>query len=194
MFEKLGRIVTVPVRWALAIAALAWLAQPVLADLASRRAIEELSAGRADGGLYWQSVARRLEPRNAVHYWAEATIWRDQAEAAGDRALAARAEALFIEEIQVNPYEIAPYVELARFHRQYPQLFDRPKTPAEILDWTGKALKLRPDSLLVHAEHARALAFAGRAEEARRMLRGMQAWHPEAKLTRDLAAELPAAD
>lgn len=194
VFEKAGHVVTIPIRWALAFLALAWLAQPLIADIASRKAVAELLANRVNSGLYWQSVARRLEPRNAVHYWAEAVIWRDQAVEAGDRVLAARAEALFIEEIRVNPYDIAPYVELARFHRQYPQLFDRPTSPAEILDWTGKALKLRPGSLLVQAEHARALAFAGRTGEARRMLRGMQAWHPESKLTRDLAAELPAAD
>ncbi|MBI3375538.1 MAG: O-antigen ligase family protein [Betaproteobacteria bacterium] len=192
--DRMGQAVAVRMNWLVAIVALAWLSQPVLADLASAEAVAELRAGRADGGLYWASVARRLEPRNVVHYWAEAVIWRDQAEASGDRGFAVRADALFSEGIRVNPYEIASYVELARMHRQHSSLFERPRTPQEILGWTSKALELRPDSLLTHAEHARALAFAGRVGEARRMVAGMMAWHPEAKLTRELAAELLPAD
>ena len=173
---------------ALALAALAWLAQPAIADAASRRALDALRAGRVDAALYWQSVARRLEPGNAAHYWTEGVIWRDQAIDAKDAALAAKADMLFAEGMRHDPYQVANYLERARFRRMHPELFGGP-SEAQILQWTGEALRLRPYSPVVIAEAARSLAHFGRRAEAIELVRGLLARHPDEDMARKLADE-----
>jgi len=190
LLERAGRAITPAVRSALAFAAIALLAQPVLADLAVREAVSELGAGRADRGLYWLSVARRLEPRKGAHYWAEAVAWRDQAIGSGDRSLAARADALFVAGMREDPYQIANYMERASLHRRHPELLVRPAPPSEILSWTTQALKLRPHSSVAQAEQARALAFAGRLDEARQIAQSLLKIRPSSPIARNLAAEL----
>ena len=68
-------------------------------------------------------------------------------------------------------------------------LFDPPLSPQDLLAWTGAALRLRPYSLIVQAEHARTLAYAGRDEEANRVVRMLLERHPETDMARGLAAE-----
>ena len=174
---------------ALVIAALAWLAQPTIADLAGQKALYELGAGRPEGGLYWQSVARRLEPRNGVHYWTEAVIWRDQAVEAHDKELAARADMLFADGMRADPYQVANFLERARLHRLHPNLFDQPARQQEILAWTGEALRLRPYSLPVQAERARSLSNVGRREEANGIVRTMLERHPNTAMALGLTTE-----
>lgn len=188
--RRLAPLRSAPVTGALYIAALAWLAQPVLADYAGRRALAELAAGRPEAGLYWQSVARRLEPRHAAQYWTEAVIWRDQAIEAHDKSLAGRADMLFAEGIRADPYQVANYLERARLHRTHPQLFDRSASAEEILSWTAEALRLRPYLQPVQAEHARTLAYAGRRDEAKRIARTLLERHPESSLAQRLIGEL----
>lgn len=197
LFAATGRFLE-PVRTPLVaasvlVAALAWTAQPTLADAASGRALSALFSGRADQALYWQSVARRLEPRNGAHYWVEGTILRDQAVAAGDKALAAKADMLFAAGMQADPYQIANFLERARTRRLYPGLFGH-RSETEVLAWTDQALRLRPYSLLAQAERARGLEYAGRSEAARQIVSAMIARHPTADVAGRLAAEfgLPA--
>lgn len=193
LFATAGRLLS-PLRsrvlaGGLGVAAFAWLAQPAIADYATDRALAELGAGRPEPALYWQSVARRLEPRNGVHYWTEAVIWRDQAIEARDKALAARADLLFAEGMREDPYQIANYIERARMHRMHADLLGRSASPQELLAWTGEALRLRPYSLIAQAEQARTLAYAGRAEEARRIVLTMLERHRESGMARGLARE-----
>jgi hypothetical protein len=171
------------------VAALAWLAQPVFAEVAGHHAITELMSGRVDTALYWQAVARRLEPHNGAHYWSEGTIWRDQAVESRNRVLAAKADMLFADGMREDPYQIANYIERARFHRQHADLLSPPAVPQELLLWSGEALRLRPYSLISQAEHARTLAFVGRAEDARMIVRTMLERHRETDMARRLAAE-----
>lgn len=183
-------MISPPIRWALALAALAWISQPVIAEVAGQRAVAELLAGRPDKALYWQSVARRLEPRSAAQYWTEGVILRDQAVAAQDRALAAKADAIFAEGTRADPFQVSNYLERARMYRMHPELFDEPGVRQAALALTGKALSLRPYSYAVQAEQARSLAFAGRDADARRIVDAMLAQNPESNLGRGLAAEL----
>lgn len=178
----------------LAVAAFAWTAQPMLAEAAGDRAVSALLSGRADSALYWQSVARRLEPRNGAHYWIEGVIWRDQAVESGDRATMAKADMLFARGMDADPYQIANYLERARTRRKHAEFFGG-RAAQEVLDWTAEALRLRPYSLLAQAERARALDYAGRPEEARRIARAMLERHPGTDMARGLAREfqLPAA-
>jgi len=177
---KSGRWVPVPVRAAIALAAAALLAQPMLAQLATRHAVSVLMQGELDGGLYWQSMARRLEPRNPEHYWTEAVIWQQVAVETGDRAQWARADALLAEGIRANPPNAFTItLERARMHRLHANMLDKAGSPEEILGWVEGAVALAPTRVVGQAELARALAYAGRGEEARRIERALVAKRPE---------------
>jgi O-antigen ligase len=173
-------------------AALLWLAQPVLAEMAARRALTELGAGRAQDGLYWESVARRLEPRSGQRHWEEGVIWRDQAVASGNRLFAATADELFADGARLDAFDVNNLFARVQLHRQHPQLFARAAPPQEILQWSAQALRLLPYSLAAQTEYARTLAFLGRKEEARKIALAVLARHPESGIARRLAAEIGA--
>jgi tetratricopeptide (TPR) repeat protein len=185
------RFVRAPlVSGALTIALIAWIGQPALADIAASRALAELIAGRGGEGLYWQSVARRLEPAYGRRYWEEGIIMRDQAIESNDSARADKADALFAEGMRVDPYDVNNFVERARLHRTQQQLLTQRATPDELLSWSAHVLKVRPYLPASQAEYARALNNAGRTEEARRLARTIIERHPESQVARRLAAEL----
>ncbi len=170
--------------------ALAGLGIPVAADVAAARALKSLLSGDLQHGMQWQALARRIEPGNPVHYWSEAVMWREHAIDSGDRAAAMRADELFASGIAANPYEIANYLDRARLNRRQPPLLEHPASPATVLEWTREAVRLRPNSLLAHAEYARALAFAGRKDEARRVVRELLERKPDLPVVRSVAQEL----
>jgi len=182
-------VVSPPIRWALMLAVLTWLAQPMLAEMAVLRSIVLLARGEAGDGIYWQSVARRLEPRHPAHYWAEATIWREQAILTKNSLLAAQADALFTEGMQVNRYDVANLLGRINLHRRHSDLLTHAAPPAEILAWAERAAALRPQSLIVQAELARTLAYAGKPDLARAKARGLVEQYPNSKFARRLAAE-----
>jgi O-antigen ligase len=187
----ISRLVTPRVRWLAVLALIAWIGQPMLAQLATGRALEVLVAGNVEGGLYWQSVARRLEPRNPSHYWTEAVIWRELAAESGDRAYWAKADALLADGIRANPpFSFLLRLERARLHRRFSQNLDHAATPVEVLAWVEEALAGAPGSFEGQVERARALAYAGRREEATRISRGLLERRPESPLARRLAEEM----
>jgi len=188
--ERIGILKTPLLSGAIAVAAFIWLAQPVIAYFADRHALAELFAGRPREALYWQSVARRMEPLSGMRYWEEGVTWRDQALAAGNRDFAARADAMFAEGMRADPYDVNNFVERAQLQRQHPELFERPAPPAQILEWSARAMKLRPYQLSVRADYALSLARAGRGAEAMRIARALVSEHPESRLARRLAEEL----
>jgi len=179
-----------PLRWAVALATLLWLSQPMLAEMVVYRSIAVLQRGDVSDGLYWLSVARRLEPRHPAHYWAEGTVWREQAVMTGNPLLAEQADALFAEGVRVNPYEVGNLVARIELHRGHPDLLKHAAPPAQILAWAEQAAALRPRSLPVQGELARALAYAGERERARTLARTLLEQYPASNLTRRLAAEL----
>ena len=188
---RAGQTIRPTLRWVAAVALLAWLAQPMLAQFAASRALEALFAGNVQGGLYWQSVARRLEPRNPSHYSAEAVIWRELATESGDRAQWAKADALLADGIRANPtFAFSIRLEHARLHRRHSQFLDHPASPAEIVTWVEEALAGAPGSVVGQAELARALANAGRSDDAKRIVRRLIVRQPDAPLVRALAAEI----
>lgn len=187
---RVGNAVSPPIRWALASAAMLWLAQPMVAEIAVYRSIAVLARGDARAGIYWQTVARRLEPRHPAHYWAEATIWREQAIATGNPLLAAQADALFAEGSRVNPYDAANLLGRVDLHRRRPDLLKNAAPPAQVLSWAERAARLKPQSFPVQAELALTLAYAGKAEQAHTLASKLLRQYPRSRLARRLAAEL----
>jgi hypothetical protein len=158
--------------------------------MAARRALAELGAGRAQGGLYWESVARRLEPRSGQRHWEEGVIWRDQAVESNNKLLAAKADELFADGARFDAFDVNNLFARVQLHRQHPQLFARAAPPQEILQWSAQALRLLPHSLAAQTEYARTLAFVGRKDEARQMARAVLARHPDSKIARRLASDI----
>lgn len=181
--------VTPPIRWALAVAALAWLAQPMVAEFAVYRSIVLLARGEARDAIHWQTVARRLEPRHPAHYWAEATIWRGQAIFTKNTMLGARADELFAAGTRVNDYDVANLLGRMELHRRHPDLLPNAAPPAEQVAWAERAAALRPVNLTVQAEVVRTFAHAGERERAQRLARTLLAQYPDSSLARRLAAE-----
>lgn len=194
VFARLGNrlrpLRTPLISGAVTMAVLAWLVQPAVGELAARRALDRLTAGQAQQGLYWQSVARRMEPLSGRRHWEEGVIWRDQAMASSDRTLAAKADAVFAEGARVDPYDANNFTERARLHRLHANLLEQPAPPEVVLEWNAWVLKLRPYLPAAQAEYARALAYAGRGDEAKRVARALLERWPDSLLARNLAAEL----
>lgn len=182
--------VTPAIRWTLAFAALAWLSQPVIAQLAVNRSVGLLARGEASDAIYWQSVAQRLEPRHPAQYWAEAMIWREQAFLTRNPKFAARADALYVQGIHANPYEVANQLSRARLHRDFPELLENAAKPAEILLWSRRAVELRPQQASVQAEYARSLAKVGRLDEARALAQSLAGLYPRSESVKRLARDL----
>ena len=103
----------------------------MFAEMAVYRSIAVLQRGDARDGIYWQSVARRLEPRHPAHYWAEATIWQEQALLTRNPLHAAQADALYTEGARVNKYEVANLIGRIELHRLHAELLKKPASPAE---------------------------------------------------------------
>ena len=177
------------IRWTLVFAALCWLAQPVIAELAIKRSVSLLLRGDARDALYWFSVARRMQPRHAAPYWSEALIWRDQAIAAKSPVFAAEADALYVQGMRVNPYEVVNLLGRVRLHREHPELLNPAATPEEILKWSKQAIELRPQQPAVQAEYARSLANAGKLDEARKLARTLSEIFPGSDSVKRLARE-----
>lgn len=169
---------------------LAWSVLPVAATMLADHAVKRLQAGDMAGGMYWQSVARRLEPRNHVHYWAEAVMWRELAADARTPGLAQRADELFAKGIAANPYEIINYVERSRLHRIHGSLLEHRATSERLLEWTAEAMRLRPYAPVAAAERVRVLVYAGRADEGRKLARWLLERRPDDPVATRLAAEL----
>jgi O-antigen ligase len=188
-----GRIagaVSPRIRWVLTLAALAWLAQPVLAESALYWSERLLARGDARDAIYWQSVARRLEPRHPAYYQAEALTWRSQAILTRNPLHAAQADALFAEGSRVNPYEVANLIGRAELHRRHRDLLTAPAPPVQVLQWSERAAKLRPQNFTVQAEYVRTLAFAGERERAQKLARALLEQYPDLDFARRLAAEI----
>ena len=169
---------------------LAWSALPVAAPLLSDHALKRLQSGDMEGGMYWQSVARHLEPRNHVHYWAEAVMWRELAADTRTPGLAQRADKLFAQGIAANPFEILNYVERSRLHRIHGALLEHQAAPERLLEWTAEAMRLRPFAPVAAAERARVLVHAGRSQEGRELARWLLERRPDDPVAIRLAAEL----
>lgn len=167
------------------------LSGPVVAQIAARQGLAVLARGDAQGGIYWQSVARRVEPRNPTHYWAEAVVWRELGVESGERRYFSTSDRLLAEGIAANPpYSINLMLERARLHRRHASQLDAAASPTEILAWVEQALARAPKGTAARIEKARALANVGRREEARALADQLLRQRPDQAALQRLVAEL----
>lgn len=172
-----------------------WLAMPALADTAVEIGLRKLMKGDARGGIFWHSIARNMEPRNAVYYWREGIIWRDQVaileNSDAAKKAAKKADELFLAGINVNPYyDVQNLTERIRLHIDHYNLLGRPATSEELKQWAERLRSRDPHSGVVRVEYARTLAFVGKKGEAMLIARQLQIEYPDSQVVKNLIKRL----
>lgn len=149
------------IRNTLVICLMAWLGLPALAEVSAAYGLARLLHGDAQRGLYWHSLARTLQPRDADYYWREGIIWRDQGVTQLNPELLEKSLAIFNQGLAVNPFEVKILLEKIALYRQYGNLLKQPVTPLELMAWIKQGKNLQPYSDGVQMEYVRCLDFAG---------------------------------
>lgn len=172
-----------------------WLAMPMLAETAADIGIKRLGKGDARGGIYWHAMARNIQPRNAVYYWQEGVIWRDQATTLENpdaaRKAAEKADKLFLAGINANRYyDIQNLSARILLHRDNRNLLEKPATLEELVFWAERLCSRDPHSRGAQVEYVRTLAFAGKKKEAMLFAKQMQNKYPESQLIKNLIKDL----
>lgn len=143
-----------------------WLGLPAFADVSADYGLHRLQQGDPQSGLYWHSVARTLQPREANYYWREGIIWRDQGIAQAKPELLEKSAVIFGKGLEVNPFEVNNLLEKIALHRQYGTQLKQPATHQDIMTWINQAKSLHPYSDFVQMEYVRCLDFVGERAKA----------------------------
>jgi O-antigen ligase len=171
---------------ALVIGLMAWLGLPAFAAVSADYGLEQLQQGDAQGGLYWHSVARVLQPREANYYWREGVIWRDQGITRQKPDLLEKSIAVFNKGIEVNAFEVNNLLEKIALHRQYGTMLKQPASHQEIMIWIKRAISLQPHSDGVQMEYVRCLDFVGEHDQAIEQARLLVNKRPQSKSAQKL--------
>jgi O-antigen ligase len=170
----------------LLIGLMAWLGLPALAVMSADYGLARLQQGDASNGLYWHSVARVLQPREANYYWREGVIWRDQGITRQKSDLLEKSLAVFNKGIEVNAFEVNNLLEKIALHRQYGALLKQPASHQEIMTWINRAKSLQPHSDGIQMEYVRCLDFVGEHGQAIQQARLLVKKRPESKAAQKL--------
>ncbi|HEY8158296.1 MAG TPA: O-antigen ligase family protein [Methylobacter sp.] len=170
----------------LVIGLMVWLGLPAFAAVSSDYGLEQLQKGDAQSGLYWHSVARVLQPREANYYWREGIIWRDQGITQQKSELLEKSIAVFNKGIEVNAFEVNNLLEKIALHRQYGTMLKQSASHQEIMTWINRAKSLQPHSDGVQMEYVRCLDFAGEHDQAIEQARLLMNKRPQSKLMQKL--------
>jgi O-antigen ligase len=171
---------------ALVIGLMAWLGLPALAAVSADYGLERLQQGDAQNGLYWHSVARVLQPREANYYWREGIIWRDQGITRQKPDLLEKSIAIFNKGIEVNAFEVNNLLEKIALHRQYGAMLKQPASHQDIMTWINLAKNLQPHSDGVQMEYVRCLDFVGEHGQAVEQARLLVNKRPQSKSAQKL--------
>jgi hypothetical protein len=171
---------------ALVIGLMAWLGLPAFAAVSADYGLERLQQGDAQGGLYWHSVARVLQPREANYYWRESVIWRDQGIARQKPELLEKSIAVFNKGIEVNAFEVNNLLEKIALYRQYGAMLKQPASHQDIMTWINRAKSLQPHSDGVQIEYVRCLDFIGERGQAIEQAKLLANKRPQSKSAQKL--------
>lgn len=150
----------------LLIGLMALLGLPAFAAVSAGYGLDRLQHGDAERGLYWHSVSRTLQPRDANYYWREGVIWRDLGIAQMRPDLLEKSEAIFTKGSEVNPFEVNNLLEKIALHRHHgTQLKDRASNQ-DIMAWINYARNRQPHSFGVQVEYVHCLDFIGERAQA----------------------------
>jgi len=174
----------------LVIGLMVWLGLPALAILSADYGLHRLQVGDASNGLYWHSVARVLQPREANYYWREGVIWRDQGITRQNSDLLEKSIVVFNKGIEVNAFEVNNLLEKIALHRQYGTMLEQPASHQEIMTWINRAKSLQPHSDGVQMEYVRCLDFVGEHDQAIEQAKLLVNKRPQSKSAQKLLASV----
>lgn len=170
----------------LVIGLMAWLGLPALAAVSADYGLERLQEGDAPNGLYWHSVARVLQPREANYYWREGVIWRDQGITRQKPDLLEKSMDVFNEGLEVNAFEVNNLLEKVALYRQYGAMLKQPASHQDIMTWIKRAKSLQPHSDGIQMEYVRCLDFVGEHGQAVEQARLLVNKRPQSKSAQKL--------
>ncbi len=165
---------------------MAWLGLPAFAAISADYGLDRLQQGDGQRGVYWHSVARTLQPREANYYWREGVIWRDQGIAQAKPDLLERSDAVFSKGFEVNPFEVNNLLEKIALHRQYGTQLKQPASHRDIITWINQARSLQPYSDGVQREYVRCLDFVGERAKAIEQAQLLVHKRPQSKVAQKL--------
>jgi len=178
------------VKHLMAVLIFVWLTLPVLAKGAVDYGLDRLRHNDFQGGVYWHSVARALQPGKFEYYWREGTIWEAVGVTRRDTELVGLADEMYAKTALANPMDVTSLlarVQLARLHSDLlPGRFSRDK----MLEWVLRAKKLQPYSDIIHIEYMRTLLFIGRRQEAIEQAKVLLKWYPNSARAKALLVEM----
>lgn len=167
-----------------------WLGLPFFARLASDFSMQWLSQLDAQRAVYWQSIARTLQPRSSEYYWREGMIWKDLGVSRKNPSMLEKSETLFAKGAEVNPYETINLIHRIALHRDHENLLTTKIQQKEIESWMQRAKQLEPIGIDVQVEYIRFLNHYGPQEEAIKQAELLLQWKPNAKLAKLLLEEV----
>ena len=171
---------------ALVIGWLVWLGLAAFASVSAGYGLYRLQHADAQYGLYWHSVARALQPREAGYYWREGVILRDLGVVQTRSDLLEKSNSIFSEGLEVNPFEVNDLLEKIALHRQYGALLKHPASHQDIMIWINRAKDLQPHSDAVQMEYVRCLDFVGEHAKAVEQAKLLADRRPQSKAAQKL--------
>ncbi|MGZ5052773.1 MAG: O-antigen ligase family protein [Methylobacter sp.] len=166
------------------------LGLPAFAAAFSDYSFKRLEDGNIQSTLYWNGVARELQPRVAIYYWLEGIIWQDQGVLQQRVDLLEKSNAVFSRGLEVNPFEVNNLLEKIALHRQHGSLLKQPASHREIMEWIGHARALQPYSDAVQIEYVHCLDFIGEHAKAVEQAKLLTHRRPQSKAARSLLESL----
>jgi O-antigen ligase len=142
------------------------LGVPAIAAVSASYGLERLQHGDAERGLYWHSIARTLQPRDANYYWREGVIWRDLGIAQMRPDLLEKSDVIFTKGGKVNPFEVNNLLEKIALHRQHGIQLKHRASNQDIMAWINYARNQQPHSYGVQMEYVQCLDFIGERAQA----------------------------
>jgi O-antigen ligase len=163
-----------------------WLGLPVFARAAAEYGLILLKQGDSQGGVYWHSIARNLQPREFMYYWREGLVWVNVGISRHDTRLVEKGDAIFAKGVEVNPLDVMILMERIKLRRLHQDLLLRPTSPEQVMAWMAQAKKLKPHAADVQMEYVYCLKFYGRRKEAIEQAELLLKMHPNANYAKRL--------
>ena len=154
------------VKFIFCLTVLAFLFQPVFAQVCYNAANNELDKSNHGLALNLFEIARRFSPGQVKYYQTEANYWRDIAIIKSDKKAAKHADDLYRDAASANKFDPDSRLERAVLHRDWSNLLSNPAGGQKIISWFEYILEWRPHYNRVQAEYVRTLFQYGFTEQA----------------------------
>ena len=166
-----------------------WFSQPAVAQLAFEAANRKVSKLDVPEALPWYELARRFAPYESDYYLYEGALWAGAVAMGNFRESAERADRLFAQGAEVNPFRIRNLLSRAILHREHGELLDHPADPATILDWINYVLTWQPHNTYAQSEYVKTLFMMGQTDLAESKYREWIKQYPGSKDLKRIADE-----